>query len=153
MKKITGIGTMHSSPAQGLKYLESTSYAFYVVEAHSGASDELAEHLDALHFDCATWNPTHLLDQIHVMSEGGTKPCRVVFDNLSEAGHEQCFELEKLVKRSMNHPIKSLWFVDDGQPVESNIQQKVLMKCELVDCATLLDAVAFGWGEEDPQES
>jgi hypothetical protein len=60
-------------------------------------------------------------------------------------------ELEKLFDREYGYPIKSIFFVDEGTDVDEAVRQKLLMRCDnMVDAATLLDAVAFGWGAKNP---
>jgi hypothetical protein len=96
------------------------------------------------------FRPEHVVHQLDVLSKGGREPVRVVFRNIGNLKHDAVAELEKLMNRDLGYPIKSVYFVDEGSDVDEAVRQKVLMQCDMVDAATLLDAAAFGWGAKNP---
>jgi hypothetical protein len=146
---INSITPIHSGPARGLDYLESKGRVFHVVNASSCSAEDLADSFDGLLVNGGNWHPDHVVDQANVLANGGNE-IRVVFRNLHLIDDDLCYELERLVKNEEKHPIKSLWFVDDGGEIPDNIRHKVLMRGKLVDSPTLLDSIAFGWGSKNP---
>jgi hypothetical protein len=145
--------SLYTLPAQGLDELERDRYGFHVVNADANSGFDLGEALgqSTLLVNGNSINANHIIHQLDVMSKGGKEPVRVVFRNLGGIKHNDVAELEKLFERDLHHPIRSIYFVDEGKNVEEAVRGKLLMRCDnMVDAATLLDAAAFGWGAKHP---
>jgi hypothetical protein len=136
----------HALAARGLGAMEEGGRFFHVVNARPGTGQELTDSLGArgtLLVNGANWLPDNLRDQIEVLNRT-VGPCRVVFRNLGTLLESHCWPIEEIMK---HRGVQSFWFVDDGAgDIPLNIDHKVLMQAQMVDAATLLDAVAFGWG-------
>jgi hypothetical protein len=144
---------IYTLPAQGLEELERDRFGFHVVRADPGSGLDLGEALGeaTLLVNGDFFRPEHLIHQLDVLSKGGREPVRVVFRNIGGIKHDAVAELEKLFNRELGYPIKSIYFVDEGGDIDEAVRQKLLMKCDsMVDSATLLDAVAFGFGAKNP---
>ena len=140
-------------PAQGLEELERDRFGFHVVQADPGAGLDLGEALGeaTLLVNGDFFLPEHVIHQLDVLSKGGREPVRIVFRNIGGIKHDAVAELEKFFNRELGYPIKSIYFVDEGRDIDEAVRQKLLMKCDsMVDSATLLDAVAFGFGAKNP---
>jgi hypothetical protein len=148
--------SVYTLPAQGLEALERDRYGFHVVNADTSSGDDLGEAFgvaNTLIVDGHSFVPDHFVHQLDVLSKGGKEPVRVVFRELDRLKHGDVFELEKFFNRDLGYPIKSIYFVDDGSEVDTALRHKILMQCdEIVDSATLLDSVAFGWGAKNPYD-
>jgi hypothetical protein len=119
-------------PALGLDALEQDRFGFHVVGGYN-VGENLAEAFgeeQTLLIDADRFNPDHFTHQVDVLSKRGNVPIRVIIQNLSEVRPEGVYELEKLFQRENGYPIKSVWFIDDGQDVERNLRHKVLMQCD-----------------------
>jgi hypothetical protein len=138
----------HAFPARGLGAMEEAGRFFHVINARPGAGQELTDSLGArgtLLVSGGNWLPENLRDQIDVLNRT-VGPCRVVFQNLGALREAHCWPIEEIMK---HRGVQSFWFVDDGSgDIPLNVDHKVLMQAQMVDAATLLDAVAFGWGEK-----
>src|ERR1700746_2714652 len=145
--------SINTLPAEGLEELERDRFGFHVVNADPNTGLDLASTFGqekTVLVNGDFFFPEHLIHQIDVLSEQGQTPVRVVIRNLGGIKHEMVSELEKLFKKELGYPIKSLWLVDDDSDVDEAVRHKLLMNCEeMVDAATLLDAVAFGWGSQN----
>jgi len=141
---------IHELPARGLSAMEESGRFFHVVDARPDAAQELTDSLGAkgtLLVNGGNWLPENLNDQIDVLNRT-VGPCRVVFRNLGSLLESHCWPIEEIMK---HQGVQSFWFVDDGSgDIPLNIDHKVLMQAQMVDAATLLDAVAFGWGAKNP---
>jgi hypothetical protein len=146
------ITSVHALPALGLDAMERMARIFHVVNARPGSGEELTNSLgvkNTLLVDGSNFTPEHLHSQIQVLKDTADgKPVRVVFRNLGALREAHCWPIQEIMK---HRGVNSLWFVDDGTgDIPLNIDHKVLMEAEMVDSATLLDAVAFGWGAKNP---
>jgi hypothetical protein len=148
----TGPLPMHLRAAAGLESLEKEPFqAYYVVDAEDTHGEDLAKLLDHEHTvltNLEHFVPHHFQNQVNILARRG--PVRVVFRNLHRAHPHQVHAIEKIFDREENYPIKSAWFVDDGKHVDSGFRHRVLMRCEMIDSSTLLDALAFGFGAKNP---
>ena len=143
---------IYTLPANGLEELERDRFGFHVVNADASSGPDLGEALGeaTLLVNGESFRPEHVVHQLDVLSKGGREPVRVVFRNIGNLKHDAVAELEKLMNRDLGYPIKSVYFVDEGSDVDPAVRRKVLMQCDMVDAATLLDAAAFGWGAKNP---
>jgi hypothetical protein len=144
------ISSIHELPARGLAAMERAARIFHIVNALPRTGEELTNSFGprrTLHVDSSNWEPEHIQHQIEVLNRTpGEGPTRVIFSNLGALRESHCWPIQELMR---NRGINSLWFVDDGSDIPLNIDHKVLMEAEMIDSATLLDAVAFGWGSKD----
>jgi hypothetical protein len=147
------LSELYTLPAQGLEALERDRFGFHVVDADSHTGLDLTAGFGAEKTVLVNGNffdPEHLIHHIDVLSEGGKTPVRVVIRNLGGIKHEHVPELEKLFNKELGYPVKSLWLIDEGEDIDPAVSHKLLLNCEeMVDAATLLDAVAFGWGSQN----
>ncbi len=147
--------SLHRLPARGLEHMESTGRLFHVVNAGISSGDQLAEAFGnetTLLVDGGNYDQDNLNSQIKILNQGG-KSCRVVFSNLGEMHWKYAAEIEDLIERYQPDTVKSFWFVHDkDEQIPTPIMRKVLLQCRLADAATLLDAVAFGWGAKNPYD-
>jgi hypothetical protein len=146
------ITSIHALPAKGLEAMERMARIFHVVNARPSTGEELTNSLgvrNTLLVDGRNWDAGRLRDQIQILKDTANgKPVRVVFKNLGTLLESHCWPIQEIMK---HRGVNSLWFVDDGTgDIPLNIDHKVLMEAEMVDSATLLDAVAFGWGAKNP---
>lgn len=144
---------MYTLPAHGLRAVEGRGPFIHVVNAGGGDDLELTENLgekETVRVDGANFNPDYFVNHLNILSRGGKIPVRVVLHNLGMIKQNHVSELEKIMNRENNYPIKTIFFVDSGDEVNPAFRHKILMSCgAMVDSATLLDAIAYGWGTKN----
>jgi hypothetical protein len=147
-----------SLASMGLCNLEKGYHAFIIPNAFPGAADELSSMFgmsNSILVNLQNWHPTRLKHQIDIVSKHGTKPCRLVFRNFDASTEDRCADLEEILERKegSGYPVTSVWFVVEGkQEIPMNVNHKVLLNCQELDCNTLLDAIAYGWGKPSGDE-
>jgi len=146
------ITSAHSLAARGIDGMEKVGRFFHVINARPGAGQELTDSLGVdrtLLVSGRNWVPESLRHQIEVLNRN-FGPVRIVFQDLGSLLESHCWPIEEIMK---HQGVQSFWFVDDGSgDVPLNIDHKVLMQAHMVNAATLLDAVAFGWGAKNPYD-
>jgi len=153
---LVGVIPMECSLAtMGLCQLEKGHHAFFLPHAFPGAADELSSMFgrdNSIMVNLENWDPTRLKHQIDIISKHGTSPCRLVFRNLN-ASEDRCSDLEDILEMKEGYPITSVWFVREGeQEIPVNVNQKVLLNCLGLDTNTLLDAIAYNWGNKENKD-
>lgn len=146
---------LFANASRGLKHLEKFAHAYHVVNGERGCALELAELMpDALPVNLDIWDYEGFMHHLKISTNYGEKPVRVIFRNLDRTPDSDYYYLELIVKNKLEFPISSVWFVQEGeQHLDPLFIDKILMRTQLVDAYTLLDACALGWEDEEDEES